>query len=320
MDIVLLLPGQGSQKVGMGRDLFEASAAARAVFETVDAAVGAPLSALAFEGPDDALRLTHNAQPALLAHSAAAWAMLADVLTPHVRAAAGHSLGEFSAYHVTGALELEAAARVVRRRGELMYETGRARPGAMSAIVGHLDRPIEALCEEASAEAGLVVPANYNSAEQIVISGEVAGVQRAAELAKAAGAKRALPLPVSGAFHSPLMEPAVPGLGLALEAAALRDPRVPVYANVDASAVTDAHTARDLLLRQLTAPVRWTAVMQALAAAWPDALFVELGTGHVLAGLARRIAPSLRTLSVGTLAEVEQLRERVHAGEVTHAH
>jgi len=319
MDIVLLLPGQGSQKVGMGRDLFDASSAARAAFDTVDAAVGTAISALAFEGPDDELRRTHNAQPALLAHSAAAWAMLADELAPHVRAAAGHSLGEFSAYHVTGALDLTDAARIVRRRGQLMYETGTSRPGAMCAIVGSLSTPIEALCAQASAEAGLVVPANYNSPEQVVISGETAGVERAIELAKAAGAKRCLPLPVSGAFHSPLMAPAAGGLDAALEAASLRDPRVPVFANVDGSAITRAAAARPLLVQQLTAPVHWTLVMRNLVAAHPTALYVELGTGSVLSGLARRIAPEVRTVTAGTLADIEKLLELLHA-EGAHAH
>ncbi|MCU0615558.1 MAG: ACP S-malonyltransferase [Gemmatimonadaceae bacterium] len=319
MDIVLLLPGQGSQKVGMGRDLFEASAAARTAFETVDTAIGTAISALAFEGPDDELRRTHNAQPALLAHSAAAWAMLADVLTPHVRAAAGHSLGEFSAYHVAGALELPDAARIVRRRGQLMYETGTSRPGAMSAIVGTLTTPIETICAQASAEAGLVVPANYNSPEQVVISGETAGVERAMELAKAAGAKRCLPLPVSGAFHSPLMAPAAGGLDAALEAAALRDPRVPVFANVDGSAITRAAAARPLLVQQLTAPVHWTLVMRNLVAAFPTALYIELGTGSVLSGLARRIAPDVRTMTAGTLTDIEKLLELLHT-ETAHAH
>lgn len=319
MDIVLLLPGQGSQKVGMGRDLFEASAAARTAFETVDTAVGTAISALAFEGPDDELRRTHNAQPALLAHSAAAWAMLADVLTPHVRAAAGHSLGEFSAYHVSGALELPDAARIVRRRGQLMYETGTSRPGAMSAIVGTLSTPIEEICAQATAESGLVVPANYNSPEQVVISGETAGVERAMELAKAAGAKRCLPLPVSGAFHSPLMAPAAGGLDAALEAAALRDPRVPVFANVDGSAITRAASARPLLVQQLTAPVHWTLVMRNLVTAFPSALYIELGTGSVLSGLARRIAPDVRTMTAGTLTDIEKLLELLHT-ETAHAH
>jgi len=304
---VLLLPGQGSQKVGMGRDLAEAFPAARAVWQQVDETVGTPLSALAFDGPADELTRTHNAQPALLAHSAAVWAVIREAIGDRVVAAAGHSLGEFSAHHVTGTLELAAAVRIVRRRGELMYETGVRRPGAMAAILGVLGTPIDALCAEASASHGLVVPANYNSEEQVVISGEVAGVEQAMVLAKAAGAKRALPLPVSGAFHSPLMQPAVEGLSAAFAAERWQAPRVPVVANVNAAFVTDAEDARRLLLEQLTAPVQWTAIVRALAARHPEATFVEIGTGAVLGGLVRRIAPALPVRACGTVAEVEQL-------------
>lgn len=319
MDIVLLLPGQGSQKVGMGQDLHEASSAARDAFAAVDAGAGADISALAFEGPVEELRRTHNAQPALLAHSAAVWAMVGEVLAPFVRAAAGHSLGEFSAYHAAGTLALADAARVVRRRGELMYHTGQARPGGMSAILGSLTTSIEEICLQASAEAGQVVPANYNTSAQVVISGETAGVERAMELAKAAGAKRCLPLPVSGAFHSPLMEPAVSGLQAVLDATEMREPSVPVVANVDASEVVDVTTARERLVQQLTAPVQWTRVMERLVARWPDAVYVEMGTGAVLSGLARRIAPDITTMAAGTLPEVEQLLEFAHAPEAHHA-
>lgn len=307
MDIVLLLPGQGSQKVGMGKDLYEAFPAARDAFQTVDDAVGAALSTLAFDGPADELTRTLNAQPALLAHSAAVWAVLASTLGVKLRGAAGHSLGEFSAYHCVGTLDLAAAARIVRQRGTLMYEQGVARPGAMAAILGVLTASIDELCAQASSERGLVVPANYNSEEQVVISGEVAGVERAMELAKEAGAKRCLPLPVSGAFHSPLMEPAVGGLSAALDAETWRDPVVPVVANVNANAVSDAESAKALLVQQLTAPVQWTRVMRALATRFPDALFLEIGSGAVLTGLARRIAPGVKTASCGTVGEVEKL-------------
>ncbi|MES2522156.1 MAG: ACP S-malonyltransferase [Gemmatimonadota bacterium] len=307
MDIVMLLPGQGSQKPGMGKDLYDAFPAAREAFDVVDDAVGAAISTLAFEGPSDELTLTHNAQPALLAHSAAAWAVVRDALGPCVRAAAGHSLGEFSAYHVAGAFDLADAARVVRRRGLLMYEQGLNRPGAMAAIVGELSMSIEEVCARATADSALVVPANYNSPEQVVISGEVAGVERAMELAKEAGAKRCLPLPVSGAFHSPLMLPAAGGLEQALESAAMREATIPVVANVNAEPITDASAARTLLVDQLTAPVQWTRVIKRLAHMHPTALFVELGAGKVLSGLVRRIAPDLRTATCGTTAEIERL-------------
>ena len=206
----------------MAKDLAESFPAAREVWARADAALGTSLSTLAFDGPADALTETQNAQPALLAHGAAVWSVMHEKLGPLVRGAAGHSLGEFTAYHAVGALPLEDAVKLVRRRGELMAETGIARPGAMAAILGELQRPIEDICREASAT-GEVVPANYNATEQIVVSGEVAGVEKAMELAKAAGAKRAVRLPVSGAFHSPLMAPAAAGLDAALSGARWRD-------------------------------------------------------------------------------------------------
>lgn len=307
MDIVLLFPGQGSQKPGMGKDLADAFPEARAVFEQADDVLGVPLSRLCFEGPAEELTLTHNAQPALLAHGAAVWAVARDRIGPSVRAAAGHSLGEFTAYHAAGALPLAGGLRVVRRRGQLMYDSGVRQPGAMAAILGDLRQPIEAVCEVATRQAGLVVPANYNAPGQIVISGEVAGVERAMALAKEAGAKRAMPLNVSGAFHSPLMQSAQSGLTEILAATEMQAPRFPVYANVDAQPVTTPMTARERLVRQLTSPVRWTDEVQALASAYPDALFVEMGPGTVLIGLVRKIAPSVKTASCGTVAEVEQL-------------
>ncbi len=306
MDILLLFPGQGSQKPGMAKDLAEAFPAAREVIERADAALGSALSSLMFEGPAETLTETHNAQPALLTHSAAVWAVVHEAVAPAVRACAGHSLGEFTAYHAAGALPLEDAVKLVRRRGELMFEAGQARPGAMAAILGELQRPIEEICTEASA-AGEVVPANYNALEQIVISGEVAGVEAAMELAKAAGAKRALRLNVSGAFHSPLVAPAVPGLDAALSGARWSDPKYPVYSNVTAKRVGDAGTARDLLLQQLTSPVRWVQVIQAMAADNPGATFVEMGPGNVLTGLLKRLAPNNPARTCGTVAEVEAL-------------
>lgn len=265
MNVVLLFPGQGSQKPGMARDLVDALPAARETLATVDAALGEPLSTLCFDGPGETLTLTHNAQPALLAHGAAVWAAVRERVGPHVRAAAGHSLGEFTAYHAAGAFDVAHGARLVRRRGELMFESGEQRPGTMAAILGDVAGGIEALCAKASADGGCVVPANYNTPGQVVISGEVPAVERAMELAKAAGAKRAIRLNVSGAFHSPLMAVARQGLAYALEQAQLRDPSFPVYANVNAEPVRSAADARRLLLEQLTAPVKWTQVVERLA-------------------------------------------------------
>jgi len=302
----LLFPGQGSQKPGMAQDLVAAFPAAADVFARVDAALGVPLTTLCAEGPAEQLTETRNAQPALLAHGAAVWALVGTHLAGRVHGAAGHSLGEFTAYHAAGALSLEDAVRLVRRRGELMFETGVQVPGAMAAILGELSRPVEALCAEAAA-VGVCVPANFNAVEQVVISGEVAAVEAAMELAKAAGAKRAIRLPVSGAFHSPLMEPAVAGLAAALDAAAWHDPQVPVWSNVTTQPVGAAAEARALLLRQLTAPVRWVELIRGVAARHPGTTFVEMGPGAVLSGLVKRLAPDCTTRTCGTVAEVEAL-------------
>jgi len=311
VDIVLLFPGQGSQKPGMGKDLAEAFPIAKAIFGEVDAALGADLSRLCFEGPAEELTATRNAQPALFAHGAAVWALTRDTLFPHVRAAAGHSLGEFTAYYAADTMSLPGGAKLVRRRGELMFETGTARPGTMAAILGNITMPIEEICERASKESGLVVPANFNTDEQIVISGEVAGVERAMELAKEAGAKRAIKLPVSGAFHSPLMEPAVVGLTDAIATSAFMDPHFPVFSNVTADASTTAVSAKDLLLRQLTSPVRWSTEMRNIAKHLPDALYVEMGPGNVLTGLMGRLVKGAKTFACGTAAEVEKLLQMV---------
>jgi len=299
----------------MGRELAAAFPAAAEVFAEADAALGEHLSALCFDGPADTLMLTHNAQPALLAHGMAAWAVVRDIVGARVRAAAGHSLGEFTAYAATAALPLAGATRLVRHRGTSMYEAGLARPGAMAAILGDTTRSIDDVCAEASAspEGGLVVPANYNAPGQVVVSGEVAGVERAMDLARQAGARRAIRLPVSGAFHSPLMSPASESFGLALERAPLVDPTVPVYANVTAEPVTSATVARRLLLEQLTAPVHWTQLVERIARDVPGALFIELGPGSVLTGLVRKIVPGAECVSCGAPVDVESLQERVAA-------
>lgn len=289
----------------MGKDLAEAFPLARSVFGEVDAAIGSELSKLCFEGPAEELTLTSNAQPALFAHGAAVWALTKDALRPHVRAAAGHSLGEFTAYHAADALGLTGGVKLVRRRGELMQAAGQARPGAMAAIMGATTTPVTELCARATKEAGLVVPANFNTDDQIVVSGEVAGVERLMELAKGAGAKRAIKLPVSGAFHSPLMEPAAVGLTDACATSAFTDPTFPVYSNVTAEPCTEANAAKDLLVRQLTSPVRWSTQVRKLAERYPGATYIEMGPGQVLRGLVARLVPGAQTIGCATGAEVE---------------
>jgi [acyl-carrier-protein] S-malonyltransferase len=311
MDIALVFPGQGSQKPGMGQDLAAAHPAAADVFRAADAVLGAPIASLCFEGPAETLTETHNAQPALLTHGVAAWRVLGDALRPHVRATAGHSLGEFTAQVAAGACSFETAVALVRRRGELMLAAGRERSGTMAAILGDLDRPIEAICEAATADADVVVPANFNCPGQIVISGTVAGVERAMALCKEAGAKRAVPLQVSGAFHSPLMAPARTGLEAALADAAFADARVPVYANVTAAPVRTAAEIRTRLGEQLTAPVRWTESIQRLAADFPGITFVEMGPGTVLAGLVKKIVPGAIVWPAGTAADVDAILAKV---------
>jgi [acyl-carrier-protein] S-malonyltransferase len=289
----------------MGRELAAVFPVARATFAEADEILGFPLSKLCWEGPEDELTATINAQPAILVHSIAVHRVVREHLGT-VRLAAGHSLGEFSAYVATGALTFADGVRTVRRRGELMYRSGEERPGTMAAILGLEDEALEEVCAQASAAGGACVPANYNAPGQIVISGDVPAVERAMELAKAAGAKRALRLNVSGAFHSPLMQVAEPGLEAQLAGAPLRAPAFPVVSNVTAQPVSDVSDARRLLVSQLTSPVRWTASMRTMLEAGISR-FVELGPGSVLAGLLKRIERGAAAVSVGSPAEVEAM-------------
>jgi [acyl-carrier-protein] S-malonyltransferase len=290
---VLLCPGQGAQRVGMGKDLAERFPAARAVFAEADAALGTALSRLMWEGPEPELTLTHNAQPAILVHTLAVHAVVGERLAPV--AAAGHSLGEYAAYAALGALTLADAVRLVRTRGELMLAAGRR---------------VSAICAAASREGEVAVAANLNAPDQVVISGDPPAIERAGAALKEAGAKRVLPLKVSGAFHSPLMAPAAAGLAAALDRVTLRDPRAPVVANASAEPVRDAATARRLLAAQLTAPVRWAESVQTLMELGGGAPFLELGPGNVLAGLARRSAPDVQVGNLGTAVEVEVFMEK----------
>ena len=302
--MILAFPGQGAQKVGMGRDLAEASPAAREMFERIDVALDLPLSRLMWEGPEEELTLTHNAQPAILAHSVAMLAALGEGVSSAV-AALGHSLGEYSAYVAAGALAPEDAAVLVRRRGELMLEAGQQRPGAMAAVLGLATSQVQAACAEATGPNEVAVAANLNAPDQTVVSGDPAAVERAGASCKARGAKRVVPLKVSGAFHSPLMAPAAEGLAEVLATVSFEDPRIPVFANATGLPVRSAEVARELLVEQLTAPVRWVACVEAAAELGGDASFLEIGPGTVLSGLIRRIAPGSATAAAGTAADLE---------------
>ena len=305
--IALLFPGQGSQAVGMGRDLAERFPAARTVFEQADDALGFALSRLMWEGPAEELTLTANAQPALLTHSAAVWAVLKDADLDIV-CAGGHSLGEFSAYHAAGSMDFADAVRTVRRRGELMLQSGNARPGTMAAVLGLDDEVVEGVCREASTDDSVVVPANFNTPGQLVISGDAAAVERAGPMLVSAGAKKVQPLVVSGAFHSPLMRVAEEGLQAQLESIRFGAPAFPVISNVTAHGVTEADEARTLLVDQLTSPVRWTQSVQTMLQMGAER-FLEVGAGKVLVGMLKRIDPAAagRGTAVGTADAIEGL-------------
>lgn len=295
----ILFAGQGAQFVGMGRDLAEAFPAAREVFETADRALGRPLSGLCFDGPEDELNSTENAQPAVLAVGLACLRALEErSRLPDVAAAAGLSLGEYGAHVAAGSIDAEDALRLVRRRGELMQAAGEARPGGMACVLGLEREAVETACRDASS-AGLVSVANLNSPGQVVISGEHEAVARAGEIAKAAGAKRVIPLKVSGAFHSPLMQAAADGLAEALANVEIRRGRIPVIANATGAEVREPDETRRTLLAQLTGTVLFEDSIRKLVA---DGVtrFVELGPGKVLAGLVRRIAREAETVSLGT--------------------
>ncbi len=302
--IAFLFPGQGSQYPGMGRELAEQFPGARRVFEEADRAADFPLSKLCFEGPAEELQLTANTQPAILTVSVAA----AEVLQEKgVRAdfVAGHSLGEYSALVVAGSLGLGDAVRLVRKRGEYMQEAVPVGQGAMAALLGLDLKAVEETCREA-AQGEVVSPANINSSGQVVIAGHRAAVERAVELAKTQGAKRAMMLTVSAPFHCALMKPAQERLGRDLDALEVRDPIVPLVNNVEARLVSSATAVRDGLKRQVTAPVRWEQSMRVLRDEGVQ-LFIEVGPGKVLSGLLRQIdreATSLRVEDWASLNEV----------------
>jgi [acyl-carrier-protein] S-malonyltransferase len=300
-------PGQGSQAVGMGKDLAETFPEARAVFDEVDDALGQKLSATMFEGPDETLRLTENAQPALMAVSIAVIRVLeAKGVSLNKEAAyvAGHSLGEYSALCAAGVFSLADTARLLKLRGQAMQQAVPVGQGAMAAILG-LDLPTVERAAADATDGEVCAVANNNAPGQVVISGHVGAVNRAIELCKAAGAKRALPLPVSAPFHCPLMRPAADAMQEALDRVAMRQPLVPVVANVTARPVTDPYTIRRHLVEQVTGMVRWTESVSWLAGEGGVDQLVELGTGKVLTGLAKRIAPDAAAVSVSSPADID---------------
>lgn len=310
--IAVMFPGQGSQHVGMGRELAEAEAGVRELFEEADDVLGVALGRLCREGPEEDLLRTENAQPAILLHSYAVWRTLPEEVRSAAVVGAGHSLGEFSTWLAAGSLGFADALRVVRRRGELMAASGDERPGTMAAILGLEPADVIALCAAASRHDSVVVPANFNAPGQIVISGDIAAVEAACAAALEAGARRAVPLNVSGAFHSPLMTVARDGLAAALEAVEMTDPDFPVVSNAAAEPIDEAEEGRELLVQQLTSPVRWVESIGAMEDAEPD-LWIELGPGGVLTGLLRRIERRRPVATAGGPAEIEALVEAFHA-------
>lgn len=306
--IAFLFPGQGSQAPGMGRELFDAFPSARAVFEEADRALGFPLTKLCFEGPAEELQLTANAQPAILAVSAAAAeALKASGVRPDF--VAGHSLGEYSALVAAGALRLADAVRLVRKRGEYMQQAVPVGEGAMAALLGSAPEAVEALCREA-AQGEVCLPANRNSPGQVVIAGHAGAVERAVELAPQHGIRRAVMLKVSAPFHCSLMQPAAEKLALDLDALEIQDAEVPLVNNVDANLVTRVEEIREGLKRQVTSPVRWEEAMKKLLGE-PVNLFIEAGVGSVLSGLMRQIDRSAECLNVEDKASFEKALDRL---------
>ncbi len=296
-----LFPGQGSQYVGMAKDLFDSSVEAKEMIKTADDALGVNLSYIMFNGPEEQLKQTEFTQPAIFLHSA----VLASIIrTLHADAAAGHSLGEYSALVAAGAVQFHDAVKLVRFRGQAMQKAGIDNPGTMAAVIGLDPAKVDDFCKEASS-AGIVQCANFNSPGQIVISGSIDGVRKGMELCKAGGARMVKELVVSGAFHSPLMQPAKERLKEVLDSSNVYEARFPVYANVTASPVTSSDEIKHLLYEQVTSPVRWEETIVNMINDGIDE-FYEVGPGKVLQGLVKRINPDVKCFGIDKYTDVEK--------------
>lgn len=307
--VAFVFPGQGAQKVGMGKAVYDGTEQGRAVFDEADAALGEALSTLCFEGPDDQLKLTANTQPAILTASVALLRAFGE--TPDV--VAGHSLGEYSANVCAGTCAFADAVRLVRKRGSYMQAAVPVGQGAMAAVMGLTRDGVDEICQHVSTanEHGPVESVNYNSPQQTVIAGAAGAVERACAMLKEAGGK-AIPLPVSAPFHSRLMQPAEANLAPDLAGTAFSDPTCPIYVNVDVDPVTAADPARDALKRQVSRPVRWQEIVERMVADGVT-LFVEVGPGKVLQGLIGRIQKDTKRIGVSAPADFEAAREAIRA-------
>jgi [acyl-carrier-protein] S-malonyltransferase len=301
--IAFLFPGQGSQYVGMGKDLYDQYSTVRELYDRAESILDIPIKTISFEGPEETLKQTEFTQPALFIHSMA----VAELLKPSLEAnaAAGHSLGEFSALTYAGAFSFEEGLQLVRERGKLMQNAGDKKPGSMAAVMGIDPETLLNLCIQAS-DKGVVQPANYNSPQQIVISGSKEGVAEALNLARDQGARRIIELPVSGAFHSPLMSDAVDEFGQVLKRIQIKETKLPVYANVTAEPVVQCDEISKLLQSQLTHPVRWVETIQNMIRDGVNH-FIEVGPGEVLSGLVKRIDRNVSLKNYGTIEDIVSL-------------
>jgi [acyl-carrier-protein] S-malonyltransferase len=331
--VAFLFPGQGSQSVGMGADIFATSPTARRIFTAVDDALGFSLSTLCFQGPEDTLRETVNAQPAIVTVSLAFLAAFQEAVSPDASSTplvpsylAGHSVGEWTALIVSGAIDLQSAICTVRERGRLMDHEGTVCPGGMAAVIGMEAAPLQEVCQEATQQTlealaangeapthpgqGRVVVANYNAPGQIVISGEQRALSLASELAKARGAKRVIPLAVSGAFHSPVMQPAADALTQTLATISLHNAFTPIIGNIHATPLTEVDDLRTELAQQVATSVQWSRSIEYLVNAGVTT-FIEIGPGQALTGMVKRIAKGVTTINIGSATDVTKAAAQI---------